>query len=85
MSVTIRPLAEVSHRARRVLLRELGPVDAIRFLNQFRTGGGDYTSEREALFAGESTAEILADIRARRNITGATGEDQIGDAPSGRG
>ena len=46
MSAKIRPLADVDRRAREVLTRELGIVDTLRFLGQFRTGSGDYTSER---------------------------------------
>ena len=52
MTVKNKPLAEVSQRAIEVLCRELGAVDTIRFINQFTTGHGDYTSERDALFAG---------------------------------
>lgn len=31
------------------LLKELGPVKAIRFLQQYDTGKGDYTKERDKL------------------------------------
>lgn len=30
-----------------VLVRELGPVGMVRFLQQFETGRGDYTAERQ--------------------------------------
>jgi hypothetical protein len=46
-----------------LLARELGPVDAARFVAQFSGGSGDYTAERIALFAGRSVAELAADIR----------------------
>ena len=42
-----------------VLNRELGPDVMIEFLQQFSTGFGDYTKEREHLFAGESGESIL--------------------------
>ncbi|MBX9627718.1 MAG: hypothetical protein K2X82_28220 [Gemmataceae bacterium] len=58
------PLAEVTHRAIRVLSRELGPADAARFVGQFSGGSGDYTAERDGLFAGRTVAELAADIRA---------------------
>ena len=58
------PLAEVTRRAIGVLARELGPVDAARFVAQFSGGSGDYTVDRVALFAGRSVAELAADIRA---------------------
>jgi len=63
MTVKNKPLAEVSQRAIEVLCRELGTVDTIRFLNQFSTGHGDYTSERDTLFAGETLDEIVAGIK----------------------
>ena len=63
MTVKNRPLAEVSQRAIEILCREIGAVDTVRFINQFTTGHGDYTSERDALFAGESLDQIIADIK----------------------
>jgi hypothetical protein len=63
MTVRNKPLAEVSQRAIEALCRELGPVDAVRFINQFTTGHGDYTSERDALFAGETLDQLVADIK----------------------
>ena len=54
------PLAEVTHRAIRVLSRELGPADAARFVGQFSGGSGDYTAERDGLFAGRTVAELEA-------------------------
>ncbi len=56
MTVRTRPLAEVTRRAIEVLTRELGSADTLRFVNQFTTGLGDYTAEREHLF-GEETLE----------------------------
>ena len=66
MSVRIEPLTDLTDRAKRALMSELGAVDAMRFLNQFRTGSGDYTVERETLLAGESVTDIVTEIKARR-------------------
>ncbi len=63
MTVMNKPLAEVSQRAFEVLRHELGAVDTVRFINQFTTGHGDYTSERDALFAGETLDQIIAGIK----------------------
>jgi hypothetical protein len=41
----------------------MGIVDTVRFLNQFTTGYGDYTEEREALFKDLTLEEILAAIK----------------------
>lgn len=67
MSAVIHPLSEVSQRARRVLIQELGVTDAIRFLNQFQAGSSDYTVEREPLFKAETVKSIAAAIRTQRS------------------
>jgi len=67
MSVRIKPISELTSRAKNVLVQELGTIDAMRFLNQFRAGSGDYTIEREQLFKGESVKSIMAGIKAQRN------------------
>lgn len=67
MSVHIKPISEVSNRARNILVQELGIIDTMRFLNQFGTGSGDYTAQREQLFKGESVKSVLADIKAKRS------------------
>ena len=66
MSIQIQPIARITHRATHALIQELGVVDTIRFLNQFRVGSGNYTTEREQLFAGMSVKDIVAEIKARR-------------------
>ena len=66
MSVHIQPIAKLTHRATHALIQELGVVDAIRFLNQFRAGSGNYTVEREQLFEGLSVKDIIAKIKAQR-------------------
>jgi hypothetical protein len=65
MSV-IQPIADVTNRAKHVLIQELGVIDTMRFLNQFRMGDGDYTVERESLFKNDSVKSIVADIKAQR-------------------
>ncbi|MFI5459966.1 MAG: hypothetical protein ACHRXM_31485 [Isosphaerales bacterium] len=82
MTVKAKPLAEVTHRAIEVLARELGAADAIRFINQFTTGYGDYTSERDELFAGETLDQIIADIKKTRPGQGA-GSDGAEGQPVG--
>lgn len=67
MSVSIQPMSELTNRAKRALVQELGVVDAMRFLNQFRAGNGNYTAERDQLFKGESVKSIAAGIKARRS------------------
>jgi hypothetical protein len=64
MTVTTRPLAEITQDAIGILCREMGVVNTLRFVNQFTTGYGDYTKEREALFGDMSLEEIIAEIKS---------------------
>jgi hypothetical protein len=66
MNARIRPLAEISREAREILVREMGVVDTLRFLSQFRTGGGDYTKERGQWLDDLSLDEIVTEIKATR-------------------
>jgi len=61
-----RPLTEITHQALSVLNKELGAVEILRFLSQFNSGQGDYTKERERLFADLALDDIFADIEAER-------------------
>ena len=65
MNVPARPLVDVTRRALAVLTRELGAADTFRFVNQFTTGLGDYTAEREQLFAGENLEQIVGAIQRK--------------------
>ncbi len=62
MIVSTKPLAEVTHEAIGILLREIGVVDTVRFLNQFTGGLGNYTEEREQLFGELTLDEIVTAI-----------------------
>jgi hypothetical protein len=66
MITDARPLIEINQRAIALLYKELGVVDAVRFLKQFTQGFGDYTKEREALFAEKSLDEIVGEIEKMR-------------------
>ena len=62
----MRPLIEVNQEAIRLLYKELGVVDAVRFLRQFSQGYGNYTQERENLFADKSLEDIIDEIENQR-------------------
>jgi hypothetical protein len=66
MTAHLDPIAQVTERATDALVRELGVVDAMRFLGQFRAGSGDYTAQRQSLLPGASVQELAAQIKARR-------------------
>ena len=63
MNVQTRPFSEITRHAIDLLSKEMGIVDTVRFLNQFTTGYGDYTEEREALFKDLTLDEILAAMK----------------------
>lgn len=63
MNIETKPLSEITRNAIDLLSKEMGIVDTIRFLNQFTTGYGNYTEEREALFKDMTLDEILTEIK----------------------
>ena len=65
MAVPARPLSEITEQAIRLLVREMGPADAARFISQFSTGYGDYTKDRKELFKGLSIDDVVREIRGR--------------------
>jgi hypothetical protein len=69
MSAVIRPIAEINRRAREVLTRDLGIVDTLRFLAQFRSGSGDYTAERSEWLRDLSLEAIVSEINGNRRKT----------------
>jgi hypothetical protein len=69
MITDVRPLIEINQQAISLLYKELGVVDAVRFLKQFTQGFGDYTKEREALFANKSVRDIVSEIEKMRKAT----------------
>jgi hypothetical protein len=50
----------------KALAQALGPVGMVRFLQQFDTGSGDYTRERNELLKDATLEEILAEIDKQR-------------------
>ncbi len=66
MITDVRPLIEVNQQALHLLYKELGVVDAVRFLKQFTQGYGNYTQEREVIFANKSLDDIVNEIEKRR-------------------
>jgi hypothetical protein len=69
MTIETRPLAEITAVALKVLYREIGIVNTVRFINQFTTGYGNYTQEREELFADMTLDDILSEIKRNRGQT----------------
>lgn len=66
MITDVKPLIEINQQAISLLYKELGVVDAVRFLKQFTQGFGNYTQERESVFANKSLDDIVSEIEKRR-------------------
>jgi hypothetical protein len=69
MVVEAKPLAEITNEAIKILYKELGIVNTVRFLSQFTLGYGNYTEEREALFGNLTLDEIISEIKQGRSET----------------
>lgn len=63
MNIQVKPLNEITRNAIDLLSKEMGIADTVRFLNQFTTGYGNYTEEREAWFKDLTLDEILAAMK----------------------
>lgn len=66
MTIEIMPLAELNTSAIRLLCREMGVVNTARFIQQFTTGYGNYTEERDQIIGDLTVDEIVAEIKERR-------------------
>jgi len=67
MVVDTKPLAEITQDALRVLYREIGLVNTVRFISQFTVGFGDYTEERRWLFQDMTLEDIVTEIKDERS------------------
>ena len=66
MRVQTKPLTEITQQATHILCKEIGVVNTIRFINQFTTGYGDYTKEREKWLQDLSLEDIVSEIKQMR-------------------
>lgn len=58
----MRTANEIRQVGMDALLKALGPVDAVRFIQQYDKGYGDYTKERENLYKDVTVDQIFDDI-----------------------
>jgi hypothetical protein len=63
----VRSTEEIRRIGIEALAEALGPLDAVRFLQSFDLGRGDYTKERSHVL-GLTLDEIISGIEKRRNI-----------------
>lgn len=57
---------QLHRRGIKALREALGPIDMVRFLQQYDLGYGDYTTEREELLEHITIDDIVASIEAGR-------------------
>ena len=58
----------------KALTERLGPAGAMRFMMQYDPGHGDYTKERQEIFADLELEELIASIRRRETRSGDDGQ-----------
>ncbi|AFZ54699.1 MULTISPECIES: hypothetical protein [Cyanobacterium] len=57
---------ELKQKGYQVLVKELGQVDTIRFLQEMGWGNGDYTKERQDTLKNTTRAEFWCEIEEMR-------------------
>jgi len=70
-NVELLPLEELRHQGFEVLVRGLGPANALRFLGLYYAGRGDYTKERQGWVENKTLEQIeqeLETLRGQREI-----------------
>ncbi len=65
MNIEAKPVSEITRRATEILFQRMGVIDTLRFLNQFSTGQGDYTKERDAWLGSLTLDEVVSRIRVK--------------------
>jgi hypothetical protein len=61
--------SELNEKAKAILIRELGPVDDARFIQQYEEGSGNYTRDLHQ-WPDEESARTLHDQAAQLAATG---------------
>ncbi len=67
MRVQTKPLNDINKEAIDILCQKMGLVNTVRFVNQFSIGYGNYTEEREQLFANMTLDDVVSEIEEMRN------------------
>ena len=62
--------AEIRERGIEALVKALGTVGLVRFLQQFEMGSGDYTRDRGEWLKGLTVSHVLKEIGIRRKKQG---------------
>lgn len=66
MATRAMTLEEIRLTGLEALAKALGPVGLVRFLQQFETGSGDYTAQRDQILGQKSVKELSAELEKLR-------------------
>jgi len=66
MNPATMTLEQVRLTGLQALSRDLGPVGLVRFLQQFETGYGNYTTERRGWLGDPTVQDIAQEIERKR-------------------
>lgn len=75
---------ELREKGYRVLVSNLGQIDAIRFLQQMGWGHGDYTQERAEILDSVTRAELLQDLQEVRSRIASLSRESLPRQPFGK-
>ena len=64
-TLTMSP-ASIRKAGLEAVAKKLGPLGMVRFLQQFETGRGDYSKERDQWLKDMDIQEIISEIRSKR-------------------
>ncbi len=70
MNIEAKSISEINRRATEILFESMGVVSTLRFLNQFSTGQGDYTKEREEWLGCLTLDEAISRMKAAKKECG---------------
>jgi len=60
--------AELNQKAKAILIRELGPVDYARFIQQYEEGTGNYPRDRHQWLEGQKGSATVLVGKGKRGI-----------------
>ena len=75
--MNIKPISLINENATTILIREMGVVDTLRFLNQFSSGHGNYTEERRQMVDSMSLEDILSGIEQMNRVNSIEGRKDV--------
>ncbi len=63
-----KSLSEITDTALKILYKNIGTINTIRFINQFTKGYGNYTEERHRMFKNKKLKDIIQEIKIIKKL-----------------